>query len=88
VVAALDTVIKWVAKLPPASPAPRLALPSLELKILPQLQGLRQGTKQRQAQVDTSDAVEAQIQGEIGVSQSQIELAIGRKKRVKASTRK
>jgi hypothetical protein len=80
VVEALDSVVKWVAKLllmlletlalraAPASPVPELGLasPNLEAEALPPQRGLRQGTKRRQAQVVASDdAVEAQILGEI-----------------------
>jgi hypothetical protein len=69
VVEALDSVAKWVAKLPPAPPAtpalratPALPVPELapasptpEVEALPPQRGPRQGTKRRQAQVVASD---------------------------------
>ena len=86
-VAALNTVAKWVAKLPPAAPEPVPASsPTPEVKVLPRRQPARQGTKQRQAQVDAEDLVQAQILGEIEATQSQaieLEPVLRRGKRVK-----
>jgi hypothetical protein len=99
VVEALDSVAKWVAKLPlvpPATPALRaalaspvpklaLALPTPEAEALPLQRGPRQGTKRQQTQVVESDgAVEAQILGEIKAIQT-TEPALGRGKRAKRS---
>ena len=99
VVEALDSVAKWVAKLPlapletpalraaPASPVPELgpASPTPEVEALPPRRGPRQGTKRRQAQVVASDdAVEAQILGEIEAIQT-VEPVLGRGKRAKTS---
>jgi hypothetical protein len=64
VVVALNTVAKWVAKLPPAAlelalePAPASS-PTPEAEVLPQRRPARQGTKRRQAQVDAEDLVQA-----------------------------
>ena len=85
VVAALNTVTKWVAKLPPPaapaasasptpSPAPALA-PALgsqppEVEALPARRPARQSTKRR-AQVDAEDLLQAQILGEIEATRSQ-----------------
>jgi hypothetical protein len=83
VVVALETVAKWVAKLPPpASPTPKV-------EVLPTRQSARQGTKRRWVQVDADavdavDAVEAQILGEIEAIQT-IEPMLGRRKRTKIS---
>jgi hypothetical protein len=62
VVVALETVAKWVAKLPPpASPTPRPApaTPTPEAEVLPTRHSVRQGTKRRRVQVDAVEAVEA-----------------------------
>jgi hypothetical protein len=97
VVKALDSVAKWVAKLPPAPPAtlaPRVAPASLvpelapasptpEVEALPPRRGPRQGTNRRQAQVVASDdAVEAHILCEIEAIQT-AEPVLGCEERVK-----
>jgi hypothetical protein len=101
VVEALETVAKWVAKLPPALQAPLalqaaplvpvpLASLSLEVDVIPRRGGLRQGTKRLREQVNAEDLVQAQILGEIEASQSHIiepEPVLGRGKRVKRSTK-
>jgi hypothetical protein len=75
-----------VAKLPaPASalgPAP--VSPTPEVKALPRRRSARQGTKQRQREVDIKYLVQSQILGEIEAIQA-IEPAMGRGKRVKVS---
>jgi hypothetical protein len=100
VVAALNTVAKWVAKLPPAAlepvpassptPRPALASPTPEVEVLPRRRPARQGTKRRQAQVDAEDLLQAQILGEIEATQSETiepEPVLRRGKRVKTSSR-
>jgi hypothetical protein len=101
VVEALDSVAKWVAKLPlvplatpapraaPASPVPELALasPTPDAEALPPRRGPRQGTKRRQAQVvDSESGVQAQILSEIEAIQT-VEPVLGRDKRAKRSTK-
>jgi hypothetical protein len=89
VVVALETVAKWVAKLPPPAsptPGPAPATPTPEAEVLPTRQSVRQGTKRRRVQVDADavEAVEAQILGEIEAIQT-IEPMLGRGKRTKIS---
>ena len=96
VVVALNTVAKWVAKLPlvalepvlasSPTPGPAPASPTPEVEVLPRRRPARQGTKRRQAQVDAEDLVQAQILGEIEATQSQaieLEPVLRRGKRVK-----
>jgi len=60
-----------------------LLSPNLEVKVL-LARRLAQGTKQRQAQVDSKDLLQAQILGEIAA----IKPALGQGKQVRISSRK
>jgi len=85
VVAALNTVAKWVAKLPlPAAPAasasptpgpalasPTSASPTAEVQALPARRPARHGTKRQRAQVEAEDLLQAQILGEIEATRPQ-----------------
>jgi hypothetical protein len=85
VVAALNTVAKWVAKLPlPAAPAasasptpgpapasPTPASPTPEVQALPARRPARHGTKRQRAQVEAEDLLQAQILGEIEATRPQ-----------------
>jgi hypothetical protein len=86
VVAALNTVAKWVAKLPalaalePASASPTLkpalasptpASPTPEIQALPARRPTWQGTKRQRAQVEAEDLLQAQILGEIEATRPQ-----------------
>jgi hypothetical protein len=96
VVEALETVAKWVAKLPPlAIPAPRaasispvpgpvLASPTPEVEVIPRRRGPKQGTKRGRRQMEVEDQVQAQILGEIEAIQL-VEPVLGRGKRVRIS---
>jgi hypothetical protein len=77
VVDALETVAKWVARLP------ALVLPVLEVEALPAQQTARRGTKRRITQVHTEDLLQAQIIGET----APVAPELGRGKRVRISRR-
>jgi hypothetical protein len=86
VVEALESVAKWVAKLPPVLPNPDLApaSPSPEVEQFPRRLPARRGTKRQHMQVDADaidSAVDAQIIGEIAA----VTPALGRGKRVRIS---
>ena len=75
VVAALNTVAKWVAKLPPPAaptPGPAPASPTPEVQALPARRPARQGTKRQRAQVEAEDLLQAQILGEIEATRVEI----------------
>ena len=85
---ALETVAKWVAKLPENQhPNPAPASPSPKVEPFPVWQPAKRGTKRRRAEVDAEDAVGAQIMGEIEAIQAS-EPVLGRGKRVKISRKK
>jgi hypothetical protein len=86
VVDALETVARWVAKLPALvlPPRPASVSPVLEVEALPAQQTVRRGTKQRIAQVHTEDLLQAQILGEM----APVAPALGRGKWVRISRRK
>jgi hypothetical protein len=86
VVDALETVAKWVAKLPaPVSPPrPASVSPVLAVEALPAQQTVRRGTKRRITQVHAEDILQAQILGET----APVVAALGRGKRVRISRRK
>jgi hypothetical protein len=66
----------------PGSPAPKVQI--IPRQGFKEGRGLRQGTKQCQAQVDVEDLVQAQILGEIAAIQL-VEPVLGRGKRVRIS---
>jgi hypothetical protein len=86
VLKALGTVAKWVAKLP-ENQHPDPALPIPEVEPFPIQQPAKRGAKQRQAEVDAEDAVDARIIGEIETIRAS-EPVLGRGKRVKISRKK